>query len=304
MAKKIAVSGSDGFIASHTIEVLHDKGYEVVGIQRHIGTLQVGTVPESAKPDVLYFGDVRDKSLVEKACSSCDGIIHLAGILGTQETIHNPYPSVETNIVGALNFMEAAKLYGVPMVQIAVGNHWMNNSYSITKTTAERFAVMYHNEHKMSINVVRALNAFGERQKWYPVRKMMPNFIIRALTNIDIAVYGDGMQVMDFVYVKDVGEILLAALFDGNYGNIYEAGTGIGLPVKEWAEKIIEYVGSSSKLKYLPMRPGEPPNSAVVSSNPYPYQYTKVEESLKNTVEWYRTALADKTINIGTFLAH
>lgn len=300
--KKIVVTGSDGFIASHTIEVLHTKGYKVIGLQRHFGTLQVGEVPKEATPDVLYAGDIRDKSLVEKVISSSDGVIHLAGILGTQETIANPYPSVETNIYGALHVLEACKLYGVPMVQIAVGNHWMNNSYSITKTTAERFALMYNHEHKVKANVVRALNAFGERQKWYPIRKMMPNFIIRALTNADISIYGDGEQKMDFVYVKDVGEVLTSALFDKSYGNVYEAGTGIGPTVNWWAEKVIELSRSKSKLVHLPMRPGEIPGSSVVSANPYPHQYMEVEKALKRTIDWYRETLKNEEINLGVYL--
>lgn len=304
MAEKILVSGSDGFIASHTIEVLHEAGYEVIGIKRHVGSLQVGEVPKEAKPDVLYIGDIRDRSLVEKACSQASGIIHLAGILGTQETILNPYPSVETNIVGSLNFMEAAKLYGIPMVQIAVGNYWMNNSYSITKNTAERFALMYHKEFGVKINVVRALNAFGERQKWYPIRKMMPNFIIRALLNKDICIYGDGTQEMDFVYVKDVGRVLLSALFSSTYGRTFEAGTGVGLTVTKWALTIVKELKSESQLKYLPMRPGEPEHSVVVSKNPYPLKYTETEEAIKKTCAWYKNEMEGKKINIGTFLSH
>lgn len=286
---KILVTGSDGFIASHTIQALHKKGIDVIGIQRHLGSTQIGEVPGSALPDIIYQGDIRDKSLVEKAVGLSDGVINLAGILGTQETVDNPYPSVEVNILGALNVLEAVKLYKIPMVQIAVGNHYMNNSYSITKTTAERFCRMYAKEHGVKVNIVRALNAFGERQKWYPVKKMMPYFIRQALKNDPIGVYGMGNQLMDFVYVKDVAEILIEILLTKEIaGQVYEAGTGKGYKVREFAEWIIEDSNSNSVIVYQPMRPGEPDDSKVVASEPYPFDYTDIRSAIRQTISWYK----------------
>lgn len=282
----ILVTGSNGFLASHLIEVLHEMGHRVTGLERHTGnTLKGDSVP---RPDVEYIGDLRDKEIVQKAASKTDGIINLAGILGTQETVNNPYPSVEVNILGALNTLEAAREYSLPYVQIAVGNHWMNNSYSITKTTAERFTLMYANEHNLKANVVRALNAFGERQNWYPVRKMMPFFITQALQNKPIEVYGSGEQIMDFVYAKDVARVLVEALVNEQSGEIYEAGSGVPITVLEWAEKIIEFSGSRSEIKHLPMRPGEPEKSVVLAKNPYPIDYTDIDTKLKEVTDWYR----------------
>lgn len=282
---KYLITGSGGFIASHVLETLRDRRIESIGLERHINHLEV-------QPDQLYFGDMRDKSLVEKVVSMSDGVINLAGILGTQETIDNPYPSVETNILGALNVFEACKIWKKPLVQISVGNHWMNNSYSITKLCAERFAQMYAKEHGVKVNIVRALNAFGERQKFAPVRKMMPYFITQALKNEDIGIYGDGLQEMDFIYVKDVAAILLEVLDNtrrGEYkpGQVFEAGNGEAPTVNEWAQKVIKLTGSTSKIVHNPMRPGEPANSRVISENPYPFITTKIDEALKKTIQWY-----------------
>lgn len=285
---KVLVTGASGFIAGHVIEELHSRGIETIGLVRHIGS--VANTPIEAWPDVTYVGDVKDKEVVEKAVNSSDGVINLAGILGTQETINNPYPSVEVNILGALNVLEACRLWKVPLVQIAVGNHWMNNSYSITKTTAERFVQMYVKEHGVKANTVRALNAFGERQKAKPVRKIMASFITRALAGEPIQIYGDGMQKMDMIYVKDVAKILVDTLLTPTtYGNLYEAGTGIGYTVKEIAEKIIELSGSNSEIEYLPMRAGEPPHSEVIAQNPVDFMYTSLEEGLSKTIAWYES---------------
>lgn len=296
--KKIGITGAFGFIASHTIEVAHQRGLEVVGLVRHINFLP--TKKPDYYPDYIYVGDIRDKEVVEKFVTQTDGVINLAGILGTQETVKNPYPAVEVNITGALNVYEACKIWDIPLIQISVGNYWMNNPYSITKHTAERLALMYAQIHKLKVNVVRGLNVFGERQKDFPVRKMMASFMRRAVLNQPIQIYGDGNQLMDFVYVKDIANIMLDILLNPKkilttkykpaslFGNVYEVGTGKSYRVRQLAEMVIEAVGSKSKIEYLPMRPGEPPFSIVVAENPVVYPYTDIKVAIKKTAEWYK----------------
>lgn len=290
--KRILVTGCFGFIASHTIEELHQRGYEVIGLARHVGQ---GPIPdEMFAPDNLYLADMRDKEAVEKAVSMSEGVINLAGILGTQETVQNPYPSVEVNVFGALNVLEAAKVWKVPVIQITVGNYFEKNSYSLTKTCAEGFVQMYAKNNKVSANAVRALNAFGERQKARPVRKIIPSFITRAINNQPIQIYGDGNQLMDMIYVKDVANILINALEDitkegvSSNGVVYEAGTGIGMRVADIAEKVIKAVGSTSQIEFLPMRPGETPGAQVIAKNPVEYPYTNFDTALRRTVDWYK----------------
>lgn len=280
--KRVLVTGCFGFISSHVIEELRDQGIIPIGLSRH--TEPFGPL----SPDITYIGDIKDKNIVEKAVSMSDGVINLAGILGTQETVNNPYPSVESNIIGALNVLEACRLWKKPMVQISVGNYWMNNSYSITKSAAERFALMYAKEHGVKVNVVRAFNAFGERQKSKPVRKMMAYFITQALNNEDIGIYGDGRQNMDFIYVGDVANILIDVLKSDEVGQVYEAGTGVAPTVSEWAQKVIELTGSQSKIVYNPMRPGEPEHSIVKATEPYKFEYSNIDESILKTIEWYK----------------
>lgn len=288
--KQILVTGAGGFLAGHTIEELHDRGYKVIGLTRHMSTANaVG----NHTPDTLYFGDMKDREVVEKAVNMADGVINLAGILGTQETITNPFPSVEVNIFGALYVLEACKTWNKPLIQIAVGNHFMDNSYSITKTTAERFVKMYAREHGVRANVVRALNAYGPRQKDRPIRKIVASFVTRALAGEPIQIYGDGQQEMDMVYVRDIAHILVDKLeaLDKPYcpvGQVYEAGTGIAPTVNEIARTIIRLSQSKSKIEYLPMRPGEPAHSTVIARDPVKHDYTSLEDGLAQTIDWYR----------------
>jgi nucleoside-diphosphate-sugar epimerase len=288
---KILVTGGSGFIGNHVVDNLLKKNYKVVIFDRY---------KKEKREDVEYFyGDIRDWESISEAIYKCDGVIHLAGILGTQETVKNPLPAVQTNILGSLNVFEACYQYNKKCVYIAVGNHWMNNPYSITKTTAERFALMYNKERGTKIAIVRGFNAYGPRQQVKPVRKIIPNFILPALKNEDILIYGNGEQKMDMIYVEDLAEILVRALiFEHNcYDKIFEGGTGIAPIVNEIAEAIIELTNSKSKINHTEMRPGEDKDSVVkadintlrpILAPVENYKFVSLEQGLKNTIEWYK----------------
>jgi len=258
---KVLVTGGNGFIGGYVCERLADLGHE------HAIFDHVHRTPYSCAHGEggLYVGDVRDEVAVFEAVYHSDGVIHLAGVLGTQETIANPKPAIETNILGSMNVFKACELYKKKCVYVAVGNHWMNNPYSITKTTAERFALMLNKERGTQIAIVRGLNAYGPRQKIGPVRKIMPNFIVPALQGKPITIYGDGSQVMDMIYVSDLADILCRALLveHGIYDKVFEAGTGRATTVLQIAEKVI-HAAAGGTISFKPMRPGEPAHSEVM----------------------------------------
>jgi UDP-glucose 4-epimerase len=253
---KILVTGGNGFIGTHVVEKIKSAGHHALIFDRN----------RSSKNDI-FLGDVRDYTSVTEAVAIADGVIHLAGILGTQETIDEPMPSIETNIIGSLNIFKSCLRYQKKCVYISVGNYWMNNSYSITKNTVERLAFMYNKEHGTKIAVVRGLNAYGEGQKDKPVRKIIPNFVIPALKGEAIKIYGDGNQIMDMIYVGDLADILVKALTEehNQYSKVFEAGTGRKTTVNEIAQEVIKQTGKG-KIEYLPMRPGEPENSIVIGN--------------------------------------
>ncbi|GAI46733.1 unnamed protein product, partial [marine sediment metagenome] len=148
-----------------------------------------------------------DNDSVIEAVGHSDGVIHLAGILGTAEMMENPIEPIDVNIIGSLNVYEACRMHKKRAVYISVGHYWMNNPYAITKYADERFALMYNKERNTKITIVRAYNIYGPRQKMKPVRKIIPNFIVPALQNKDITVYGGGNQVVDMIFVEDAAEI-------------------------------------------------------------------------------------------------
>lgn len=296
--KHVLVTGGNGFIGRYVVDELLLRGYEPRVLERRRDMLKVPT----------FFGDIKDATLVNDAVSHVDGVIHLAGILGTQETIENPIPAAETNILGGLNVIEACAQYDVPLVNIAVGNYWMDNTYSITKSTVERMVNMVHKYRGKSMTSVRALNAYGPRQAastpYGPsrVRKIMPSFICRALSDETIQVYGDGDQIMDMIHARDVAQVLVNTLIAIDAGNVpretIEAGTGRPTTVKDIAEVVVETIhrqtGLLPVIETLPMRPGEDAKSIVQANTQTLSQlgmdasmFTKLEEGVDETVRYF-----------------
>jgi len=298
---KILVTGANGFIGQYVQESLINHGHTPIAFDRHNKNAEV----QGAE---LFHGDITNDVDVTEAIAHADGFIHLAGVLGTQETIKNPIPAAQTNIVGGLNLFKAAAQYKVPGVNIAVGNHWMNNTYSITKSTMERFVQMFNTELGTEISIVRALNAYGPRQisaaPYGPskVKKIMPAFINSALRGDPISVYGDGKQVMDMIHVADVAHVLVNALdytlANGAPSTVFEAGSGIPTTVNDIANVVNEVTDNQAGIEYTPMRPGEPQHS-IVLGNPrtleplaiYPSLFMGLEEGVRQTAEYYEQFL-------------
>lgn len=264
--RKVGITGGMGFIGRYVVEELQSRGYEPVIMDHHIRQ------PHEYPKDVeIFLGDVRDDVAMTEFAAHVDGIIHLAAVLGTQETINNPRPAAQSNLMGGLNFLEAVAQYDIPGVYIAVGNWWMNNPYSITKNMIERFVRMFNKDRGTRVNVVRAVNAYGPRQlaaapfAHGKVRKITPALVCRALSGIPMELYGGGKQVSDMVYVGDVAKALVQALEYADRGVVIDEATEVGaaepVTVLEVAKLVNEILQDKDmkmvEIVSLPMRPGE-----------------------------------------------
>lgn len=295
--KRVAVTGGAGFIGHWVTEALRRNGYDVVCFDRW------GYHPAGA---TLMLGDVRDATAVTELAAAVDGIIHLAAVLGTTETISNPRPAAETNILGSLNVFEAAAQYGLPVVNAAVGNARIGRgTYCVTKTAAEDFVAMYNVDRGQRFVSVRPMNAYGPGQKapapWgsSKVRKIVPTFACAALTGGRLPVFGAGRQVSDCVWVGDVAEAFVAALeVAAGVGPLPDRPVEVGpvesCTVRQVADLVVVAAGGGT-IEDLPMRPGEPEGaivradtSTLASIGLDAAQFVPLADGIARTVAWFR----------------
>lgn len=300
---KVLVTGSSGFVGTAVVKELQSRGYEVLGFER----INKSGVGHPSRDYEVFYGDIRDRDAVHDAVSHSNAFLNLAGLLGTQELIDNPLPALETNVLGAGYVMQAAAHYKIPGVQIAVGNYWMNNPYSISKSTAERMASMYREYRGLDISVVRGLNIYGPGQSIArpygdsSVRKFLPSFVCRALVGDPIEIYGDGSSIMDIIYKEDFAKVFVSALEytvdHGGYNGVLDAGSGVETTVNQIAQTVVKYAGSG-EIVYKPMRPGEDAHSIVLADTStlsplaeygiLPENFVDYETGIQNTVESFR----------------
>lgn len=289
----ILVTGGSGFIGGHLVERLVCDGHKVA-------------IFDKKDPDGFSFNgelikaDIRDGEIVKKAVRGRDVVFHLAGILGTHETMEHVVLTAEVNIVGMLNVLEAArniKDKEIKIIDVSLTNDWLN-PYTITKQTSARFCQMYNKEFGVKVAVVRGLNVYGPRQHWEEVQKAVPTFIVKALRNEPIPIFGDGEQEIDLIHTEDTVDILVKTMQSNKvWGKLIDAGTGKRTKVKDLAKLVIRLARSKSKIVFLPSRPGEPIHSltlADITAVKKLLGFTpkvSLEDGMKRTVEAYRKQL-------------
>lgn len=237
---KTLVSGSGGFIGKRVCAELIKRDHEPIEFDRSKGD------------DVL-------KSWLPHS----DGIIHLAGILGTSELFTNPAEAVDINVKGTLRVLDYCRAYQIPYVGITMPEVFPS-IYTATKVCATRLATAYHHAYGVGVTHVRAFNAFGPGQKHghgHP-RKIIPAFAVDAWAGRPLTVWGDGEQTVDLIYVDQLAKLLVDAL-DSSDDIVLDGGSGESFTVNDVAEMVLEITGSKAGIEHLPMRRGENPTQLI-----------------------------------------
>ena len=243
---RVAITGGNGFIGRAAVEAGLARGYGMWSFDRADGH------------DVM--GDL-------KALQGADWVIHLAGVLGTAELFDDPHHAIDVNVHGALRVIEWCRDNGAGYVGITMPPVFPS-IYTATKICADRLASAFHTGYGVPVARVCAYNAYGPGQKHGPghPQKIIPTFATLAWEGKPLPVWGDGLQTVDLVHAEDVGRMLVTACRFGD-DELFDAGTGVALTVRDVAEFTIECVSASggprSSIEYLPMRLGELPTNIV-----------------------------------------
>ena len=265
---KILVTGGSGFIGSHIVEELaKDKNNKV-----YIFDIVKPDIDHS--PNVKYIdGDICYKTSIDKAIQGCEEVYDCAGVLGTHELVFQTERAIDTNIKGAFNVIQSCLDFNVKRVfhptKPIFKNYW-ENTYTISKITAENFVRMFREVYKMDVTVLRWMNASGPRQHVYPVRKFVPIIITQAILNEDIEIYGTGNQTVDIIDVRDIANIAISSTRKGigkDLDKVYDVGSGHAISCNDVAEYVLKKTNSKSKINHLPMRIGESLDTKIAAKS-------------------------------------
>ena len=181
--------------------------------------------------------------------------------------------AIDTNIKGAFNVIQYCLDYKVERVfhptKPIFKNYW-ENTYTISKITAENFVRMFREVYNMDITVLRWMNASGPRQHIFPVRKFIPMIITQSILNKDIEIYGTGNQTVDIIDVRDIANVAISSTRKGvgkDLSKIYDVGSGHAISCNDVAEYVLKKTNSKSKINHLPMRIGEALDTKIAAKS-------------------------------------
>jgi len=307
--KRILITGGAGFLGSHLCDRLLTEGNEVLCLDNFF----TGT-----KDNIIHLMDDHRFELIRHDVEfpihvEVDEIYNLACPASPIHYQHNPIHTTKTSVMGALNMLGLAKrqnakimqastseVYGDPEIHPQPESYWGNvnpigfrSCYDEGKRCAETLFFDYYREHKLNIKVARIFNTYGPRMHPSDGR-VVSNFIIQALKNEDITVYGDGSQTRSFCYVDELvdGFVRLMASPDEFTGPV-NLGNPVEFTIKELAEKVIDMTGSKSKISYQPLPHDDPkqrqPDIALAKKELKWEPTIKLEEGLINTIKYFET---------------
>lgn len=271
------VTGGSGFIGSFIARHLISIGHQVI-----IFDVNPPDSFYNTSENLRYFqGDVYYPEMLESAYQKYKPryIFDCAGVLGTHELISQTTKAIGVNITGAVNVLNLCKKYNISLFHPTkpMFSHDWENSYTITKHTAEKFCLMYKEIYDMDITVLRWMNATGPGQHLFPVRKAIPYFIICALLDKPIQIYGTGRQTVDIIDVRDVAKIAVELTLESSslsskfLNPVIEVGSGKAICVYDVAKMILNIIKNdfnhktTSEIEFLPMRMGEKLDTKIVA---------------------------------------
>ena len=300
---RLLVCGGAGFIGSNFVrQRLAEYGDDITVLDK---LTYAGRRENLEGLDVrLIVGGIEDAEKVAEAIEDADAVVNFAAETHVDRSITEPDAFVNTHALGTYVLLEAARARGLRYVQVSTDEVYgsieegsfteesplqPSSPYSATKAGADLLVASYHHTYGLEALICRGSNNYGPYQ--YP-EKLIPLMVLNALHGDKLPVYGDGMQVRNWIYVEDFARGIGTVLERGVPGEVYNVGGPDEAPNLEVVKKIIEYTGASDELiEYVTDRPGHDRRyslgSEKVKSLGWEAQ-VRFADGLERTVAWYR----------------
>ena len=317
--KKVLVTGADGFIGSHLVEQLVRRGASVRAFTFYNSWNSIGWLadadPKLVREIEVFSGDVRDAERVRQAVHGCEYVLHLSSLIGIPYSYDAPRSYIETNVMGALNVLEACRrsdslvrvlhtstseVYGTAQTIPISETHPLvgQSPYSATKIAADKLAESFHLSFHLPVVTARPFNTYGPRQT---ARAVIPTITSQLLSNIESLRLGTLTPTRDFNYVLDtVNGIMALVLCPKAEGRAINIGTGQEWSIEQTVHMLMEITGRSIPIvcEEARIRPTGSEVNRLVADNTLIKSLTDwtpqtdFREGLRCTAEWIGRNLA------------
>ena len=268
------VTGAAGFIGSHIVDELLNRGWSVTGLDNLSTGRQSNLVATDSTDFELIEGDLRDETTLETAIEDVDIVFHHAASISVPKSVERPARTTDINCTGTAKLLEAARNKGVDRVVLASSAAVYGSNveipvseeaptepespYALSKRYTEQLALQYAEQHELDAIALRYFNVFGPRQDPEgEYAAVIPQFIQLMSDGHRPVIYGDGEQSRDFVHVDDIVAANLAAATADCEREIFNVASGNRVTINELVETINAVLGTDLQPKYDDPRPGD-----------------------------------------------
>ena len=308
----IVITGGSGFVGSYLCEKLINDGHEIIvvdnlltGSTENINHLMSNENFSFIEHDVQNHIEIEDK---------VDYVLHFASAASPKAYTEHPVNTLKAGSVGTINTLGLAKkhdaeyllastseVYGDPLISPQTEEYWGNvnpngerSMYDEAKRFAEAAVATYSRSYDLKTKIVRIFNTYGPRMQLNDGR-VVTNFIVQALKNENITIYGDGSQTRSFSYVDDTVAGIISLMNSSEY-DVFNIGNPNEMTVGQLAEKIVELTDSTSEIKYLELPNDDPkqrkPDITKAKTKLNWEPKVNLEDGLTKTIKWVEGQLS------------